>query len=262
MADKENKSLLGALANTTTSIAGLLPAAGVWLGGSVIGGIGKIIAPDSDLPDKILDLSNKAYDKGSELSFKLGDKVGETVDGLVETANENSYKTSHNTAGTYSSASNTQLTSFYTKIVGVTKNSRQEIIKKMCYSGQRLQLVREKNNACDFNAVMVLCGNTQIGYLSKDIAQKIAPLMDKGQEFECIVQKVTGGGNNFYGVNIKIEKKQTNYYQALKQTQYRNYDDDEDWNDDGHDEEYEEEKWTYKDLCDYYGCEEDDWPCD
>ena len=28
------------------------------------------------------------------------------------------------------------------------------------------------------------------------------------------------------------------------------------------DESTDEAFWTYEDLCDYYGCEEDDWPCD
>lgn len=36
----------------------------------------------------------------------------------------------------------------------------------------------------------------------------------------------------------------------------------DDYEPDDQNSNYCPDNWSYKDLCDYYGCEEDDWPCD
>jgi hypothetical protein len=101
--------------------------------------------------------------------------------------------------------------SFYTKIAGVSyKNddgsSRQKYLSK-CNVREPLKLVREFNKY-DTNAVNVLTRNgKQLGYLSKDVAKEIAPLLDKGKRVDCEISDLTGGGLLFKrtrGCNIKI----------------------------------------------------------
>lgn len=56
--------------------------------------------------------------------------------------------------------------------------------------GDALVLQREPGNAFDENAVMVLDPETQIhlGYVAKEVAVDLAPLMDAGTEFVCEVE--------------------------------------------------------------------------
>jgi single-stranded-DNA-specific exonuclease len=113
--------------------------------------------------------------------------------------------------------------SIHTKIRGVTKQNpdganRQQIIKQWCRSGDALFLVREPNNPVDPNAVQVrriVYGDTQdkyrlgeqIGYVSRELAEDLAPKMD----FEKFVlfawiMNVTGEDSDSLGVNIQIEE--------------------------------------------------------
>lgn len=47
---------------------------------------------------------------------------------------------------------------------------------------QRLELVREPNNRADPNAIRVLCnnGSAMLGHIPRDIAEDLAPVMDRG----------------------------------------------------------------------------------
>lgn len=98
----------------------------------------------------------------------------------------------------------------FTKAVGVTFDERQKHVKN-CTVGQRLSLVREKDNEFDPNAIAIYSGNNQIGYVAKEIAAQLATKMDNGTEYECRVLKVTGGdGDKAFGLNIKIVETQDN----------------------------------------------------
>jgi hypothetical protein len=101
--------------------------------------------------------------------------------------------------------------SWYTKVVGVTKKNtdgtpRQEVIRN-CSEGERLLLVREPQNPYDPNAIKVcrLSGD-QIGYISSDIAERMADEMDTGKRFSARIEDMTGGtrGKPSLGVNIVI----------------------------------------------------------
>ena len=92
---------------------------------------------------------------------------------------------------------------FYSKVVGVTFENRQFYVKQ-CYKGQKLDLVRDRFNIYDKNAIAVYAGNNMIGFLSRELAEKLAPQMDKGISYICYVEEVMGGGNKNYGVNIKL----------------------------------------------------------
>lgn len=101
----------------------------------------------------------------------------------------------------------------HTKVVGVTKvnedgRRRQEIISEDLYEGMDLVLEREPDNPYDPNAVAVLTSSygDQVGYLNKDLAAELAPLMDDGQLVTATVADITGGelDGKTYGVNILI----------------------------------------------------------
>ena len=98
-----------------------------------------------------------------------------------------------------------------TKVVGVTKRnedgqSRQELIE-LLDPGDELYLEREPDNEYDENAIAVFNESwEQIGYLSRKVAEELAPLMDEGYETKCIVTAITGGSDDkpSFGCNIEI----------------------------------------------------------
>lgn len=95
---------------------------------------------------------------------------------------------------------------FYTKVVGVTFENRQEIVAGL-NEGEKLNLVREPDNPYDGNAVRVEnISGAQVGYLNARLARHFAPLLDRGEEYVTYVSQVTGGRDRNYGVNIVIQK--------------------------------------------------------
>lgn len=75
------------------------------------------------------------------------------------------------------------------KVVGVTfanedGSSRQAIIKSMA-NNSPVRLKREPTNIYDKNAVAVFYMDQQIGYIGKQFAQILAPLMDQGRVFNA-----------------------------------------------------------------------------
>lgn len=87
-------------------------------------------------------------------------------------------------------------------VVGVTfKNDngmpRQQILEGVT-NGDKLILERERNNKYDINAIMVkTVEGEQIGYIGKDYAQVIAPIMDSGRGFTAVVEDT--GSHRFKG---------------------------------------------------------------
>lgn len=74
---------------------------------------------------------------------------------------------------------------FATKLAGVTFDDCQANIKKWgCPDIGTYALVREPSNQHDPNAVRVsLFGIHDLGYLPKNHAERLAPLMDRGRTF-------------------------------------------------------------------------------
>jgi len=101
--------------------------------------------------------------------------------------------------------------SWRTRVVGVTKENtdgtpRQRVIRD-CREGERLLLLREPRNPYDSNAIKVcrLSGD-QIGYISSDVAERMADEMDAGKRFSARIENITGGSSakRSLGVNIVI----------------------------------------------------------
>jgi len=101
------------------------------------------------------------------------------------------------------------MNTIHSKVAGVIKtnrdgSSRQEIINELS-EYDILTLEREPNNTYDQNAIKVLTDDRrQIGYLTKELAAKLAPLMDAGQEIECDLKEITGLDQDAQGVNIEL----------------------------------------------------------
>lgn len=102
----------------------------------------------------------------------------------------------------YDNSSNINTMTFNTKIVGVTHYD-QSVIRSL-KRGQTLRAVREPNNPYDRNAIAVYYKNTIIGHLSKELAEKFARELDRGNNMNITVNEVTGAEYNRYGVNVKI----------------------------------------------------------
>lgn len=93
-----------------------------------------------------------------------------------------------------------------TKIVGVTYEGRQEKVKRVPIESE-LELVRNRHNMHDKNAVAVFYKDDQLGFLCRELAAKLAPLMDDGKDFSCVVTERTGGsGGHSYGLVVEIRK--------------------------------------------------------
>ena len=96
-----------------------------------------------------------------------------------------------------------------TKIVGVSKDnsdgsSRQKIIKEEVAEDDLLGLVLDPENKFDPNAIKVLSKNgNQIGYLSKDIAERMRFAILN--ETDIRVRASWVNGDKMVGVGLRIE---------------------------------------------------------
>lgn len=98
-----------------------------------------------------------------------------------------------------------QAETFYTKIVGVSFDGRQNIVAGL-FPGDDLTLVREPENAHDSNAIAVRFGSLHLGYLRREIAQRVAPNIDIGERYRAQVGSITGGGVRHVGVNLLVRR--------------------------------------------------------
>jgi single-stranded-DNA-specific exonuclease len=95
--------------------------------------------------------------------------------------------------------------SFYTKIVGVSFEGRQDRIAGL-QEGYALDLVRQPDNPKDPNAIAVRYGTMQLGFLRAQIAKHVAPIMDEGVPYRARIASLTGAGAQgvHRGVNIFV----------------------------------------------------------
>jgi len=70
------------------------------------------------------------------------------------------------------------------RLTGVTVDDAQDNIKRFgCRVIGSFALIRESDNPHDQNAIRVEIGGKYLGYVPRDIAQNLAPEMDKGKRF-------------------------------------------------------------------------------
>ncbi|WP_420318477.1 HIRAN domain-containing protein [Ekhidna sp.] len=98
---------------------------------------------------------------------------------------------------------------YETKVVGVSKDnadgsSRQEIIRREVEEDDKLKVEAEPDNLYDPNAVKVLSKfGHQIGYLNKEMAETIKPVLDNQTEIHVTAKWVNG--EKMLGVGLRIE---------------------------------------------------------
>lgn len=99
---------------------------------------------------------------------------------------------------------------FVTKVMGVSFEGRQNMVAGLVPGGE-LELKRQPENQFDPNAVALYFGSFHIGYLRKEIAKHVAPLIDEGAHYRAVIEHVTGGpgsgqAEKNFGVNIRVER--------------------------------------------------------
>ncbi len=107
-----------------------------------------------------------------------------------------------------------KLRTIRTKTAGVTYGKRQALLDRLTrYSSEdiTIELQRESGNVYDPNAVQIIAavrgkGSAVMGYIGRELARVIAPLLDKGKTVKAAFEEITGGheyGLN-YGLNVAI----------------------------------------------------------
>lgn len=111
---------------------------------------------------------------------------------------------------------NLSTVNYHSKLVGVTFEGRQDIIK-MLKGDEPLRTRREPENEYDKNAVAVDVQIAEtwhpIGYIAKDKNQDICNAMDAGNEIYIAIASITGQDKKSLGVNIALA------YEKVSRTQ-------------------------------------------
>ena len=100
-----------------------------------------------------------------------------------------------------------EASSFLTKAVGVSFGDCQQVISELA-PGEVLAVVHEADNPADKCAVALRDpAGRKVGFLRRQIAAAIAPLIDDGVRYEASVREVTGGGDGrAFGVNVQVAR--------------------------------------------------------
>lgn len=100
------------------------------------------------------------------------------------------------------------------KAAGVTFGNRQTLLERLTrYSPEDISvtLQREQDNAHDINAIQIVTavrnkGAAVIGYINRELAAALAPLLDKGATIVSSFKAITGGSVPYmnYGFNLEL----------------------------------------------------------
>lgn len=100
----------------------------------------------------------------------------------------------------------------HSKARGTTFGNRQDVLRRLNrYSPSDIGLYfeREPNNEFDTNAIKIVAvvrnhGSAIVGYVSKDLASGLAPMLDEGHEAAIFLNGITGSdvGGFKFGLNF------------------------------------------------------------
>lgn len=168
--------------------------------------IGQIVYVIEEMEDYHHERYDRGYDHVGWLGYetvRVSNRFRKVVKeklfnyGLLDTYNiDEIYATKHECERRLSEMS--KIVNVDLKVVGVTFTNddgekRSDIIRELAdkdINDIDIQLVREPDNRYDMNAVKVLANDRQIGYIGKDYASIIAPLMDEYEEFSAVVKGI------------------------------------------------------------------------
>lgn len=98
------------------------------------------------------------------------------------------------------------------RVAGTTFDNRQKYLGYLKSQGKpfKTALVREPNNPYDKNAILIMA-HTQdnkrmpLGYVPRELAETLAPIIDAGRYIYINKVQIVGGGRGYnYGVTINI----------------------------------------------------------
>lgn len=147
--------------------------------------------------------------------------MSEYVDELIDTnLVEDFLKNKDKSKSSNKKQKSVNMTSYHSKLVGVSFEGRQEIIANLS-GDEELRFRREPSNEYDSNAVAVdvlisvdeeidgkpIIGEWKpIGYIAKDNNSELAFALDSGKKASIQLSEITGDGESkHYGVNVYIE---------------------------------------------------------
>jgi hypothetical protein len=79
-------------------------------------------------------------------------------------------------------------------VAGVTHEGRAHSVAQYACVGDPVDLIRDPTNVHDSNAIEVrLKGGWQIGYVPREDAERLAPVMDRGCKYEAYLTKILSG---------------------------------------------------------------------
>ena len=99
--------------------------------------------------------------------------------------------------------------SFFSKVRGISIDGRWRHVLG-CRHGEILYYCRDKKNRADPNAIALFRKKgwlfkhlRHIGFLSSELAEQFAPLLDQGGDLKIVAEEITGRGSRI-GLNIHI----------------------------------------------------------
>lgn len=101
---------------------------------------------------------------------------------------------------------------YFSKVRGVTFDQRQKILMRLAlYPSKdvRLSFVREPHNPFDPKAIKVVAevkgkGAAMIGYVAKDLADRVTPEIDSGKQVLVMFEGITGSNKDLLGCNFSF----------------------------------------------------------
>jgi hypothetical protein len=104
-----------------------------------------------------------------------------------------------------------------TKLAGVTFADAQENIKRFgCRDIGSYRLLREPDNPHDPNAIRVELAGLFLGYIPRDLARKLAPLMDAGMSFLALfVSRNESPFHETVGLTVEVVEAPTELSAAV-----------------------------------------------
>lgn len=85
-------------------------------------------------------------------------------------------------------------------------SNRQDLIRQWAYIGQPVMLRREPDNPHDRNAIAVLCSGWQIGYLKREVAERLCDRMDdQAFRVEAHVRGIHGGTGSKPSLGVTLD---------------------------------------------------------
>ena len=100
--------------------------------------------------------------------------------------------------------------SFY--VAGVQHHQWRSVIDEM-EEGHQLMLVPEPSNKLDPNAVRIVYNRIMIGYVPKKLSAEIAAMIDIGEEYNCVIEKLNKQSKPWEMIKVVVKGVEEELYE-------------------------------------------------